>query len=97
MAIPKIFLTDFRIKRAGFCISREMCICEMIIGYIIFSLAQSFGFLTLIPISIPLLARNFGLVQGVCLPDTGLVLLYFEDFRTGKNNEVITRNNRLKT
>ncbi len=59
---------------------------------IIFSLAWIFGFLTLFP----LLARNFGLAQGVCLPDIGLVLLYFEDVRTGKNNAVITRNSRQK-
>ncbi len=45
-------------------------------------------------ISISLLARNFGSAQGVCLPDTGLVLLYFEDIRSGKNNAVITRNSR---
>ena len=42
----------------------------------------------------PLLARNFGAAQGVCLPDTGYVLSYIEDVRTGKNNAVITRNNR---
>ena len=41
MAIPKIFLTDFRIKRAGLCKYRGT-ICEMIIDYIIFCLAQSF-------------------------------------------------------
>ena len=42
------------------------------------------------------LARNFGSVQGVYLPDTGYVLSYIEDVRTGKNNAVITRNIRQK-
>ena len=42
----------------------------------------------------PFLARNFGSVQGVCLLDTGYVLLYIEDVQTGKNNEVITQKNR---
>ena len=38
-------------------------------------------------------ARNFESAQGVCLLDTGFVLLHIEDVRTGKNNAVITRNN----
>ncbi len=42
----------------------------------------------------PFLAQSFLRVQGVCLPDTGYVLSYIEDVRSGKNNEVITRNNR---
>ena len=45
---------------------------------------------------IPLLARNFGAAQGVCLPDTGYVLSYIEDVRTGKNNAVIAKKNRQK-
>ena len=44
----------------------------------------------------PLLARNFGAAQGVCLPDTGYVLSYIEDVRTGKNNAVIAKKNRQK-
>ena len=70
----------------------------MIIDYIIFSLAWIFGsFLTLIPISIPILAQSFLRVQGVCLPDTGYVLSYIEDVRTGKNNTVIVKKNRQNT
>jgi hypothetical protein len=42
------------------------------------------------------LARSFGPVQGVCLPPPGVVLLHFEDVRSGKNNEVIARKNRQK-
>ncbi len=48
-------------------------------------------------LSIPLLAQSFLRAQGVCLLDTGYVLSYIEDVQTGKNNAVITRNNRQKT
>ena len=60
---------------------------------IILFLVQYLGFLTLIPF----LARNFGSAQGVCLPDTGYVLSYIEDVRTGKNNAVIAKKNRQET
>ena len=44
----------------------------------------------------PILAQSFLRVQGVCLPDTGYVLSYIEDVRTGKNNAVIAEKNRQK-
>ncbi len=45
----------------------------------------------------PILAQSFLRVQGVCLPDTGYVLSYIEDVRTGKNNAVIVKKNRQNT
>ena len=45
----------------------------------------------------PLLAQSFSPAQGVCLPDTGYVLSYIEDVRTGKNNAVIAKKNRQNT
>lgn len=44
--------------------------------------------------SLIVLARDFGLVQGIVRLPPGSVELYIEDAETGQNNKVIAQKNR---